>query len=131
MREVQVVAVGVLIPFAAFDNWLDGVLREAFGISTGLLLTGSMAALVFAYLVRFFALALNSVEAGLSKINRNLDDAARVLGRSSLIHLSLPGHSGADLHLHARVPGRFLPAEDQAMGIHLDPSQTFVFLKPG
>lgn len=55
--------------------------------------------------------------------------AARVLGRSSLIHLSLPGRSGSDLHLHARVPGRFLPAEDQAMGIHLDPSQTFVFLK--
>ncbi len=57
--------------------------------------------------------------------------AARVLGRSSLIHLSLPDRSGPDLHLHARVPGRFLPSEDQAMGIHLDPSQAFVFLKAG
>jgi iron(III) transport system permease protein len=37
--------------------------------------------LVFAYLVRFLALALNTVEAGLAKINRNLDDAARILGR--------------------------------------------------
>ena len=55
--------------------------------------------------------------------------AARVLGRSSLIHLSLAGSNGHDLHLHARVPGRFLPAEDQVMGIHLDPAQTFVFPK--
>ena len=53
--------------------------------------------------------------------------AARVLGRSSLIHLSLAGSNGHDLHLHARVPGRFLPAEDQVMGIQLDPAQTFVF----
>ncbi len=67
-----------------------------------------------------------TAEAGVARVV-----AARVLGRSSLIHLSLTGHSGADLHLHARVPGRFLPAEDQAMGIHLDPSQTFVFLKAG
>ena len=65
-------------------------------------------------------------EAGLARVL-----AARVLGRSSLIHLSLPGANGADLHLHARVPGRFVPAEDQAMGIALDPSQTFVFPKAG
>ena len=55
--------------------------------------------------------------------------AARVLGRSSLIHLSLSAASGPDLHLHARVPGRFLPAEDQLMEINLDPTQTFVFPK--
>jgi iron(III) transport system permease protein len=77
-----VIAVGVLLPFARFDNALDGWMRATFGISTGLLFTGTVAVLVFAYLVRFLALALNTVEAGLGKINRNLDDAARVLGRS-------------------------------------------------
>ena len=76
-----VIAVGVLIPFARFDNALDAWLQARFGISTGLLLTGTVAGLVFAYLVRFLALALNTVEAGLGKINRNLDDAARILGR--------------------------------------------------
>ena len=53
--------------------------------------------------------------------------ASRVLGRSSLIHLSLPGSCGQDLHLHARVPGRFLPDEDDVLRIQLDQSQTFVF----
>ncbi|MGH6900842.1 MAG: ABC transporter permease [Geminicoccaceae bacterium] len=77
-----VIAVGVLLPFARFDNALDAWMRATFGISTGLLFTGTIAVLVFAYLVRFLALALNTVEAGLAKINRNLDDAARILGRS-------------------------------------------------
>jgi iron(III) transport system permease protein len=76
-----VIAVGVLLPFARFDNAIDAWMRATFGISTGLLFTGTIAVLVFAYLVRFLALALNTVEAGLAKINRNLDDAARILGR--------------------------------------------------
>jgi iron(III) transport system permease protein len=76
-----VIAVGVLIPFARLDNWVDAWMRESFGISTGLLLTGSLGVLLFAYLVRFLAVALQSVEAGLGKINHNLDDAARALGQ--------------------------------------------------
>jgi iron(III) transport system permease protein len=88
-----VIAIGVLIPFARFDNALDAWLRAEVGISTGLLLTGTIAGLVFAYLVRFLALALNTVEAGLGKINRNLDDAARTLGRGpggALIRVHVP-----------------------------------------
>ncbi len=56
-----VIAVGVLIPFAWFDNQLDQFLREHFGVSSGLLLSGSLAALVFAYLVRFLSVSLQSV----------------------------------------------------------------------
>lgn len=52
--------------------------------------------------------------------------AARMLGRSSLVHLSLAG-TPDDLHLHARVPGRFLPCDAQTLSISLDPEQTFVF----
>ncbi len=75
-----VIAVGVLIPFARLDNAVDAWLRATFGISSGLILTGSIAALVFAYLVRFLAVSLNTVEASLAKIRSTMDDAARSLG---------------------------------------------------
>jgi len=76
-----VIAVGVLIPFASFDNALNGWMQYHFGISTGLFLTGTIAGLMFAYIVRFMAVAMNSVEAGFGKINRHLDDVARTLGQ--------------------------------------------------
>jgi iron(III) transport system ATP-binding protein len=49
-----------------------------------------------------------------------------MLGRSSLIHLAV-GSGASGLHLHARVPGRFLPAENSQVGVTLDLEQTFVF----
>ena len=55
-------------------------------------------------------------------------EAARLLGRSSLIHLSTgASEEGARLHLHARVPGRFLPSEGERLKVQLDRSQAFVF----
>jgi len=77
-----VIAIGTLIPLAAFDNAVDAWMRANVGISTGLLLTGSIAALVFAYLVRFMAMSLGNIEAGFAKIRPSLDDAASVLGSS-------------------------------------------------
>ena len=82
-----IIAVGVLIPFAAFDNALDAWLRANLGISSGLLLTGSITALVFAYLVRFLAVSLNTIDSGLSKIRLSMDDAARTLGARPLAAL--------------------------------------------
>jgi iron(III) transport system permease protein len=75
-----VIAVGILIPMASFDNALDAWLRANFGVSSGLLLTGSVAALLFAYTVRYLAVALNSVEASFARIPPSLDEAARALG---------------------------------------------------
>ena len=75
-----VLAVGILIPFAAFDNALDGWLREYLGISSGLLLSGTVVAVVFAYLVRFLAVALGQVESSLEKVSPSMDMAARTLG---------------------------------------------------
>jgi iron(III) transport system permease protein len=75
-----VIAVGVLIPLARFDNMLDAWMRSMFGLSTGLLLTGSIVALVFAYVVRFFSIALQTAEASLTKVRPSMDDAARSLG---------------------------------------------------
>jgi iron(III) transport system permease protein len=77
----SVIAVGVLVPFGLFDNALDSWLRARFGVSSGLLLSGTMAALVFAYLVRFLAVALSTVESGLARLKPSYTDAARVLGR--------------------------------------------------
>lgn len=89
-----VLALGLLIPLAGFDNWFDGLLRQSFGISTGLLFSGTLATLVLAYSVRFLAVAHGTVEAGLERISPNLDAAARTLGETALsalgrVHLPL------------------------------------------
>ena len=82
-----VAAVAVYVPLAWVDRRLPG-----------LLLTGTAAGLVYAYVVRFHALALLSVEARLTRIDSSLDDAARSLGagRSRLL---------ADVHLPLLGPG--------------------------
>jgi iron(III) transport system permease protein len=89
----SVIAVGVLVPLGQFDNALDAGMRSTFGISTGLLLSGTIAALVFAYLVRFLAVSLGTVEASLGRIKPSLDDAARSLGHrpaSRLLRVHAP-----------------------------------------
>jgi iron(III) transport system permease protein len=77
-----VIAVGVMLPFAGIDNLVDAWAREHLGISTGLLLSGTLFALLFAYVVRFLAVALNTVESGLARIRPSVDDAARSLGQT-------------------------------------------------
>ena len=76
-----VIAVGLLFPFAAFDNWLDAIMEAQFGIDTGLLITGSIWLMIAAYMVRFMAVALNAYESGLSTVNPNMDAVARTLGQ--------------------------------------------------
>jgi len=75
-----VLAIGLLIPLAGLDNGIDALMRSLFGLPTGLLLSGSAFALVLAYTIRFLAASFGAVEAGLSKISRNTDAAARTLG---------------------------------------------------
>jgi len=75
-----VIAVGVLIPVTRLDNWLAGQWEHWFGNNPGLLVTGGIAALIYAYLVRFLAVALHTVESSLAKITPSMDDAARSLG---------------------------------------------------
>jgi iron(III) transport system permease protein len=84
----SVIAVGILIPLGRFDNALDAWMEASFGISTGLLLSGTIAALVFAYLVRFLAVSLGTVEASLGRIKPSLDEAARSLGHNSVSTLT-------------------------------------------
>lgn len=89
-----VIAVGLLVPFAKLDNGIDAFMRENFGISTGLLFTGSVALLVMSYIVRFMAAALSAFDTGIGQIRPNVDAVARTLGATTLgmlvrVHLPL------------------------------------------
>ena len=79
-----VIAVGLLVPFAALDNAFDAWMRATFDVSTGLLITGSIWLLIVAYLVRFLAAALGAYEGGQAMVHVNMDHAARSLGQTPL-----------------------------------------------
>ncbi|NSX56729.1 ABC transporter permease [Parasulfitobacter algicola] len=77
-----VIAVGIMVPIAGFDNALDAWMRKTFDISTGLLISGTIWVLIAAYLVRFIAAALNAYEGGQSTLHVNMDAASRSLGET-------------------------------------------------
>jgi iron(III) transport system permease protein len=79
----SVIAVGVLIPVTRLDHWLAGAWQQVFGHNPGLLLTGGIAALVYAYLARFLSIALQTVESGLARVTPSMDAAAQSLGCSA------------------------------------------------
>jgi iron(III) transport system permease protein len=87
-------AIGLLIALASLDNLVDGLSRQAFGISTGLLLSGSLAIVVYAYAARFMAISAGGIEAGFAKIAPSLEQSARSLGQTTMgtlrrVHLPL------------------------------------------
>lgn len=75
-----IIAVGILIPVAALDNAIDAWARAWWGKGTGLLLVGTAGALIYAYLVRFYAVAAQTVEAGYARITPSMEQSARSLG---------------------------------------------------
>ncbi|MDM5059091.1 ABC transporter permease [Aeromonas rivipollensis] len=78
-----VLAIGVLVPLTALDFGLND-LAEWLGMQgPGLLLTGTLTAIVFGYLVRFVAIAIGSVESSMGKVSPSLDMAARSLGQGT------------------------------------------------
>lgn len=89
-----VLGLGILVPLAAFDNiFADFVVWAGFS-DPGLILTGSAAALVLAYVVRFFAIAQGTADAALDRISPSLPMAARSLGKTAggvlkAVHLPL------------------------------------------
>jgi iron(III) transport system permease protein len=95
-----VLAVGVITPLSRADTALNNFTESIFGISTGLLLSGTIIAITYGYLVRFLALSYGTAEAGLSKITSNMDGAARTLGMSptkTLIRVHFPILKGSIL----------------------------------
>ncbi|WP_425341045.1 ABC transporter permease [Agrobacterium larrymoorei] len=88
-----VIAIGVLIALGGFDRFVDQTMQSWFGFSTGLLLIGSGAALIFAYTARFLTIAAGGIDAGLSRIPLSFDHASRTLGRApgaTFCHVHLP-----------------------------------------
>ena len=78
-----VLAVGLLVPLAALDNHVDAFLRATLGVSSGLLLSGSLLVVVLAYSIRFLAVSLGALEAGFERLSPNLDAVARTLGETA------------------------------------------------
>ena len=99
-----VLALGLLSPLVGVDEGLNWVTRAFGGAGVGLLVAGSGAAVVIAYVIRFLTIATGSAQAGLGRISTHVDDAARTLGTSAagvvrLIHVPLvrPALGGAAL----------------------------------
>ncbi len=83
-----VLAIGLLVPFGAFDRWVNSF------AGTGLLLSGSLTGLAIALLIRFLTLSFRTLETGAKRVTPNLDAAARTLGKSAFgsftsVHLPL------------------------------------------
>jgi iron(III) transport system permease protein len=78
-----VVAIAVLIPFATFDNFLNQVLISNFDISVGLIFSGSLFILIFAYCIRFLTVSSRTIKNGLESISLATDDAAKSMGAST------------------------------------------------
>ncbi|HAE51049.1 MAG TPA: iron ABC transporter permease, partial [Tistrella mobilis] len=92
-----VIAVGIVVPLAAADGVIIDIAR-ALGLGNpGLVLTGTLVGLLYAYMVRFLAVSLNTVEASLGKVTASMDDAARVFGLgpgATLVRVHAPLVSG-------------------------------------
>ena len=75
-----VLAVGIVIPLAWFDQQLVSVVSDWFGIETGLILQGTILVMLLAYLIRFLAVGYNPVDNAMQRVTRNLDEVARSFG---------------------------------------------------
>jgi len=89
-----VLAIGILIFLSSVEGVIGGVSSRLFGITPGLLVSGTMGAVVFAYVVRFMAISNGALDAGFEKLSPNLDAVARSLGRTKAkvlreVHLPL------------------------------------------
>lgn len=78
-----VIAIGAMLMLSAADDALNALSESLFDTSVGLIFSGTLVALLLAYSVRFLAVALHNVEAGLQRIKPSMDDAARSMGLSS------------------------------------------------
>jgi iron(III) transport system permease protein len=99
-----VLALGLLSPLVLADEAINGLASGLGGKSTGLLLAGSSAAVVIAYVIRFMAIATGLTQAGFARISTDLDEVARLLGagparvaRTVYLPLARPAIFGAGL----------------------------------
>jgi iron(III) transport system permease protein len=87
-----VLGIGIIVPFGILDQQINSLAQAAFGTTPGLVLSGSIIAVVFAYVTRFLVIATATINAGMEKISPHLDQVARTLGRR-------PGQVFREVHL--------------------------------
>ena len=95
-----VLAVGILLPVGALEQWISASMQRLTGMNPGLVLTGTVLALLYAYLVRYFAVAWNGIEPGFARITPAMDSASRSLGANAAstfrrVHAPLIARSAA------------------------------------
>lgn len=79
-----VIAIGVLIPTLSIDKWLVTFMKNVFNIKIGFIINGTMMVLVYAYIIRFLAVAYNPIESNTLKLGKSLSEASRLLGRGNI-----------------------------------------------
>ena len=88
-----VLAVGIFIPIAWLDNALVAAGEHLLGIKPGLLIQGTLFAMLVAYMARFMAVGFNPIESAMQRITRSLDEASMSLGLTpgrTLLRVHLP-----------------------------------------
>lgn len=75
-----VVAIGIMIPTIFIDKWLIKTLDYLFDIQPGLIISGTLIALIYAYVIRFLAVAFNPIESTALKVSDSIPDSSRILG---------------------------------------------------
>ncbi|MGB1155760.1 MAG: ABC transporter permease [Alphaproteobacteria bacterium] len=117
-----ILALGLFVPMAGFDNWLIGLFEGWFGWSTGLIVTGSGGLILLAYLIRFLAIAEGNIDGGFRNIPLARDDASRTMGRGSLMTL-----------LRVHVPALWPALSAAALLVFIDALKELsatIFLRP-
>lgn len=79
-----VIAVGVLIPTLFLDKWLITFFKNSFDIKIGFLVNGTIVSLIYAYMIRYMAVAYNPIEATSLKVGKSLAEASKLLGKGNL-----------------------------------------------
>ena len=78
-----VLAVGLLYPMSAADHLIADAIEATTGRDVGLLMTGSAFAIIYAYSVRFFAIAQGATDSAFGRVSPSLPMAARSLGQTA------------------------------------------------
>lgn len=75
-----VLAVGMFVPLASLDNWIGEVTLQLFQIETGLMIQGTLAIMLLAYLTRFLAVSHSPIDSAMQRITSSIDEASMSMG---------------------------------------------------
>jgi len=128
-----VLALGLLTPLMLVDGALNRVSQAVAGIEVGLVVAGSGAAVVAAYVVRFMAIATGFAQAGFGRISREFDESARIAGAAPwtvirTVHLPLlrPALGGAALLVFVDCL-KELPATLMLRPLNVETLSTYIY----